>query len=409
MENKLMKNKYNFAVLLLVFIAIITMIVFPKNSVHAEETIFLETEIPEYENLYFKLEFQMFLSDIEGIEINVSDIHNKILFDVEDNPIFILTYTSNNGYMISNRETASSLERSVSGESPYNECIYSKCYYMGYGNYYVHQEGEIIDILNNNEIEVDGLIETQSKLEQMLMLDLTENGTKNYLSRTSNNDRINNSKYVSSEALNYFNKKWSTNKYYNMGNQQYDYLFPENDGSSCGIVACIQLLQYLDRLNIVDTTSNFKSLNNNRIIFNKNDVNFGTNCLTQSMHDELDSMTWSGAFGENYTNNLVSGMNNFFEKYQPKIKVWVTPIPSSSGYYQNANAIITFHNNSFYDNMVAQINNGKPAIGLTSIGNGYYQDASNWSNTSVARHIMIVYGYCTTDKGTLKDFITHSG
>ena len=47
---------------------------------------------------------------------------------------------------------------------------------------------------------------------------------------------------------------------------------------------------------------------------------------------------------------------------------------------------------------------------LHLIGNGYYKDANDvWYQTGVERHHMVIYGYCTSDSGELKDFICHGG
>ncbi len=120
------------------------------------------------------------------------------------------------------------------------------------------------------------------------------------------------------------------------------------------------------------------------------------------MHDELDSMTWSGAFGENYTNNIITGLKKFFDKYQPTVDFFGL----------TCKADFTFSDNVCYDNIKGQIDSGKPAIGMTTTGNGYFSYDSNsdsWKKEDVALHMMIIYGYCTTSSGTIQDFITHSG
>lgn len=118
--------------------------------------------------------------------------------------------------------------------------------------------------------------------------------------------------------------------------------FPQNDGDSCAIVAAIQLLQYLDRLGIVDTTSIFRQVNSGKIVETGSGGYFVNNCLSQCMHNELDSMTWSGAFGENYTNNVIIGLKKFFEKYSPRMQVQIQTPDGLVNQNRKCNAIFSF-------------------------------------------------------------------
>ena len=366
--------------------------------------------ITNLEDYYYKNEFNNFLEDIGKKRVDIEKVNNTIIYDFSERPSFILTYSNSFGYMISNRETGTSLERIGIGNSPYTDVISEKCYYMGVGNYYYHKNQEVLDIFTGNSISSEWKNELQSCINQLKELDIKENGYLNIYSRTSTSDRLNNSKYISAEGEKYFNRPWDT--YISLDGKifNHDMFFPQNDGDSCAIVAAIQLLQYLDRLGIVDTTSIFRQVNSGKIVETGSGGYFVNNCLSQCMHNELDSMTWSGAFGENYTNNVIIGLKKFFEKYSPRMQVQIQTPDGLVNQNRTCNAIFSFKDNACYDNMKGQIDSGKPAIGMTSIGNGYYLNQNgNWSMDDVARHMMIVYGYCTTDNGTLKDFITHSG
>ncbi len=243
----------------LIVIFILTLIVcmsFSVSGVAFADTLQSNEDISYVERNYYINEFNNFLEYIGEDKLSIEDINCKILYDFSENPIFILTYAQDYGYMISNRETGTSFERSGIGNNPYKNHINELCYYVGVGNYYYYDNGSIKDIFNNKSILDEVKLDLQINIDKIVSFDKEENGELSLRAKTSTSDRLNNSVYISTRGKNYFAQGYNT--IIDMGNSQYDRLFPENDGDSCGIVAAIQLLQYLDRVKNIDTTSAFR-------------------------------------------------------------------------------------------------------------------------------------------------------
>lgn len=188
---------------------------------------------------------------------------------------------------------------------------------------------------------------------------------------------------------------------------KFDYKIPDND-TSCGIVATAMIMQYYDRKNYSTIPSAFIKAKEGLIIYNLNKISTLTTdkpikynpnkpeYLAYHLHGTLDSITAQGSStGANNTLNLKEGLEDFYEKYQPV----------------KGERKLILDSNAAYKNIVGCIDSGNLAIGMTHlIGNGYYKDANDvWYQTGVERHHMVIYGYCTSDSGELKDFICHGG
>lgn len=311
----------------------------------------------------------------EKSNIDNEIVDTDIIYDFNDRPVFLLCAFSEGGYAIINRLTNNSIEYTANGNSPYGDYKNEKKLYGGFGNYFVKVNGSVINLINagvltkseqdfysqlSEYIVISEAIENEKELNSMVM------------PLTSNADRDNNTTIMSGGE--YF-KNLTSGSYYP------DKFIPSNDGSSCGIVAATMVLQYYERTGTHVIPKAFLGTIKNE--------------QAQDLHDELNDLTWGGAFGENYTKNVMTGLSKFYNKY-PEIR--------NENLYK-----VTTKYNTCYDNMKGAIDNGFPAVGMTGTGNGYYKIGGQWKSTSAARHQMVVYGYCTTNKNTLKDFVCHSG
>ena len=341
------------------------------------------------------------------------NINEKVLFDLTERPTYCLQEFADGGYQIINRLTGNSIELVEEGDTPYEGYYKYKLYYSGFGNYFALINGELVDLQSQTTLTEDNVNYLREFSDYLAISEYVESTNEDAQQiddaislLTTNTEREKYSKVMNGGS--YFENlkaRYSGDAllrdsiYLKNADGTYDMLFPDNDGSSCGIVAVVQLMQYYERNGthvISNKFSNGKTFPTTKYTGN----NFWSTVVTkgyfaQELHDELDDITWAGIFGENYTKNLMTGIEKFYAKY-----------PANSG--EDLTKIIPKYN-TCYDNMKGAVDSGRPAIGMTTTGNGYYKVDGSWTSTGAARHQMLVYGYCTTAKGTLKDFICHSG
>lgn len=347
-------------------------------------------------------------------ETGDSALTQEIVYDLADRPTFLLVIYQNGGYAIFNRLTGNSMERTKAGESPYGQSTLKK-YYGGFGNYFVKENSRIKEVRSGKVIDQgeqaayaensDQVVRADVKeAESEISLFTTNTEREKYTTIMADGDYFENLMYTQSGNF------LDTDSFYRYDDVYgYDMLFPDNDGSSCGIVATVQMLQFYARakgLHVIPDSfiddQNYHKMD--RLSFSESSsTKIGTQLanltskpyLSNLLHNKLRALTGKGAFGETYTQGLIDGLNAFFSKYQPE----------SEEYGMN----FTFTYHTGYDNMVANIQNGRPAVGMTTIGNGYYKEGSEWKKIGVERHHMVAYGYCTNGNGSLRDFVCHSG
>ena len=348
---------------------------------------------------------------------NSERINERVLYDLAGRPTYGLQEFVDGGYQINNRLTGNSIELTEEGDTPYKGYYDYKLYYSGFGNYFALINGELVDLqsqmaLTENDfaflsefsdyLAISEYVETNNEVSQQIGssagLLTTNTEREQYSTIMSGGSYFENLK-ASYDSDGTF---YTSTIYLSNADGTSDLLFPHNFESSCGIVAIVQLMQYYERngthvipqeFSVGKQFPNTMVTNGSVNIFWKN-VN-AAGYFSQVLHNEIDDLTWGGLFGENYTKNLMTGIEKFYEKY-----------PANSG--ENLIKIVPKYN-TCYDNMKGAVDSGRPAIGMTSTGNGYYKVNGSWTSTEAARHQMVVYGYCTTKNGTLKDFICHSG
>lgn len=392
------------------------------------------------------------LQDIENT-YDVSITKFELLKDFEGETKFYLL-EGDKSYFIINILTNSIFERSMDSNSPYFVFDNMEKVYGGYGNYFIKYDGYFYDILNNCNVYDSDITDLfQEQLNEICIADIENSQNRiTVQSRWGKNDH-----YASDVAENYFSTildcdefqevdvlDSNTNEGFTLYNPSlpggsyidkdkvaigvkrveqgllldkyylnYDLKIPDNDGTSCGIVAMVMALQYYSRTGIGNTIpQSFIQSKSNVITYNPvltttrsggahatyqpNKVDY----LAYHLWGTLDSLTPAGIISSaNSYINLRDGINAFYTQY-----------PRTSDDLQ-----LQFHANACYDNMMGCIDGGDLALGMTGlVGNGYYQveqtdESLEWESTSVTRHIMVAYGYCTNDDGSLADFICHSG
>lgn len=371
-------NNRVFKSLLISFVFIVCVMgIFSSCSIK-EKNEFI-TKINEFNRRYTEEEREVIFSKLDKTKVvdvvyQIETAKRSILYDFNERPTYSLIEYNTGGYEIINNLSGNSVESTSDGESPYHN-MSGTMYYGGFGTYSIKKQGTFINILTNKIMPEEQISFYADFSDYLVINEYQENIAEvklKYKKMTSNEDRENNSTMLTND---YF-QTLTPDKDFTDGDS-----FPNNNGTSCGIVATVMLYQYYERTGThVIPRAFLDTVNSN---------------VAEELHDYLDGITAGGALGENYTNNLIDGIekfnNTFFAKRNERLYK-IRPVY-----------------NACYDNMVANIDNGKPAVGMTSMGNGYYQLNGEWKETSAGRHHMVVYGYCTTDAGTLKDFICHSG
>ena len=366
-------------------------------------------------NLQFKLE-----KDLPRL-IKVEEI-----YDFNEHPLYCL-YEFDDYYMIVIRSTGSVLE---------NDGIK---YYGGYGEYYICRDEEYISILSEETAEQSKVIEMQSRMQVMRDLDyndyieaistpmplgaenrhrITKLGKNiseiiefiygspdyfyNYFAQEINIDynlkhNLNNINYVTKNYALYTIQGWDykdnygTAYYKEFEDNFYDFLYPQNCYNSCSIVAMTILLQFYDRLNIINLLSEdlydikYDDYNLNAI---KNDpMTSMAEAIQKKLRNYIKvlSTNHSETDGAATYVNIDAGFERYFDDYG---------IDCSSTHFTS------------YTNIKSSVDDGYPSIMTIIGGRGF--DINNIEQ-DLSKHNVVVYGYTTNSIGVMDEFVCHSG
>ncbi|MGB4589619.1 MAG: hypothetical protein WBI17_10355 [Clostridiaceae bacterium] len=173
-------------------------------------------------------------------------IETEVLFDHNNNPSYLIGY-SDVGYMIIDRATGKSLERSPDGKNPYEKYPELKKYYGGLLLYYIETNKGLYDIVNDKIV-----------------------GSANYvvkLSEETEANVINKNVSTQLDAIDLSNKSITSVTYtktiYNADTYVRRQAFGNNTTGTCSAVACGIALNYLDKSfnsNVVPTAMNAENL-----------------------------------------------------------------------------------------------------------------------------------------------------
>jgi len=189
------------------------------NSITEEDYIILSTKISECteEEIDYICDF---------LQIKESDIKlKKILYDVDNNPNYLLVTFNSGGYLILIRKSFDVIEYALEGTSPYSKYENYNLYYLGLLNYYYEKEDNLFNI-NTNELISDEFKNTARKLnDRYINLGSRNKNIIDLASAESRNKkvRISNAEIIRKAG------------------------FPHNDRGICGPIAASILLQYYDK------------------------------------------------------------------------------------------------------------------------------------------------------------------
>ena len=393
-----------------------------ENSKNEKDSVLIESmNVYAIEFLEFKRMDAELFNDYSTKQFEQKDVFSKTLRTSDNNKNLIMVYIPDNGYCIINPETGSELEKQPMGKTPYDNVLENECYYFGVGQYAYSRDGEIIrDVQTDSIYNSTQLLSSQQGIRSLMALDIQESKAKIVPCMTDTETRVKRARFSSEQIKQYFTETIKCQSDYNGKarnciknfNGLNDLIVPYNTDTSCGPNAAAIILQYYDRTGSKSIPDAFyKDINlytsteigdgyirrgensENAVIYSQNDCLF----LTDHLSRQLDMLMSHGGFGENTASMISNGINAFYNKFGSDVSKRV-----SMAYHPG------------YQGIVDCIDRGKLAIMTTTTQNGYYSwniNSSNptWEYTSAAKHNMVVYGYCYTAKGTLKDFICHSG
>lgn len=395
----------------------------PNNQ--ETDTIYLDDTdvdvINDFNRKYSQEDIEKYYS-LSADLMSYGDIRGCILYDLADRPTYLLKEYDGIGYEIINRYTGTSIERTDEGYSIYYGKN-GKPYYAGFMNYFIEKDGEMVNLLDGGKLS-----ETQQEFlidfsNYIVVNDIEENmGVReNELALTTNEERENYTTLANCasyfEKLNIVKNDGAylyavASAYYKNSQGTYkDIKFPINTNDTCGQVATTILLQYYERNGIhvipnafLDTIQSKTIKRGTLSIFSydqvynflEDDSNYAQYPSVR-LHDKLFELTPVPGVNGCVTDELRTAISRLYSNY---------PVQANEILHQ----IITDYN-TCYNNMVGAVDSNRPAVGMTGgTGNGYYKDANgNWTSKSTSWHHMVVYGYCTTQSGTLQDFVCHSG
>jgi len=415
--------------LLVLFLLISAFILF--DSLNVKQTLSIDNEIAlekmsiqEYEKQYCN----------ELMEYKTECAYYATLFlelyDFTKVSNYILCYDENcNWYAIINRNSGDVSERANS-ESSHANYSDKECFYLGYGNYYYLADNHIsstndnVALFNINDIP-DNFVDSSIQLNQSFI----NNGTFNSKDEIESFIFEQNSKiYTLCNASNRSKTSYCDNLLYFLmlsdafvpnrvvlsfydgtsiqkdtigcgtftrysGLLYDDIIFPINFDGTCGIVSAAMLLQYFERLRILNTVSNsfYSSANTSFVVVDGWTYIGGVeNIVAQKLYNAINSYHNEVFSGSTYV-SIKDAINGYFSAYG------ITGISASSSVLDT--------------NAKKTIDNGDPVIVFIGSGTGYnaYVHSDNYHTDYISAHAMLAFGYTKGLFVAVDEYICNKG